>query len=221
MSLLIHHAMIQFPEIKLAIRDGHKLRGHFGNLFKEHSPLLHNHLESGELIYRYPLVQYKILSGTPTLVGINEGADLLIQLFMKIKKLEVNGISYPIGQKNIESNVVSTGISGDLHAYRFDTLWMALNQKNYATYIREDDEQKSRHLKAVLVGNILSFYKAMGYKVPGPIMAKLNILAQKETYFKNNAMIAFEGDFVTNTLLPSGIGLGKQTARGFGTISKI
>jgi hypothetical protein len=77
----IHQTIIRFPEIQLATRDAHKLRGYFGNMFQEYSPLLHNHLESGESAYRYPLVQYKVINRIPTLVGLNEGADLLINLF--------------------------------------------------------------------------------------------------------------------------------------------
>jgi len=34
-------------------------------------------------------------------------------------------------------------------------------------------------------------------------------------------MLAFEADFVTNTMLPNAIGLGKSVARGFGTIISI
>ncbi len=49
MPNLIHQTIIRFPEIQLATCDSHKLRGYFGNLFKEYSPLLHNHLESGEV----------------------------------------------------------------------------------------------------------------------------------------------------------------------------
>jgi hypothetical protein len=217
----IHQTTIRFPEIQLATRDAHKMRGYFGSLFQECSPLLHNHLESGEAAYRYPLVQYKVLQSVPTLVGLNEGADLLIQLFLKIKEIEIAGRNYPVLQKNIESRQFPVGLSEDLHAYRFITLWMALNQKNYAAFLQEDEPQQLRHLKSVLIGNILSFYKAMGYQASGTIMANLKITAQKETRFKNNAMIAFEAEFVTNTLLPDYIGLGKSVARGFGAISSI
>lgn len=221
MSHIIHQTIIRFPEIRLATRDAHKLRGYFGTLFKEHSPLLHNHLETGESAYRYPLVQYKVLAGIPTLIGLNEGADLLPQLFIKIKTLELDGQSYPVLQKNIENKIISIGLSEELQAYRFETLWMALNQQNFAAYIREEEDHKLRHLKSVLVGNILSFYKAMGYRATSTIMAKLKVTGQKETLFKNNAMMGFEGEFVTNSLLPDAIGLGKQTARGFGTITSI
>ena len=215
-----HQTVIRFPEIQLATRDAHKLRGYFGTLFQQHSPLLHNHLESGESAYRYPLVQYKVLDTVPTLVGLNEGAELLIGLFLNIRVLEIGERSYPVYQKNIESKMINIGLSNDLHSYTFKTLWMALNQQNYATYLHENDEQKAKHLKAILVGNLLSFFKGMDHRVEGTIMMNLKIKGHRETQFKNNTMMAFEADFVTNTILPETIGLGKSVARGFGTIVK-
>lgn len=218
MTQQLQQTIIRFPEIALETRDAHKLRGYFGTLFQEHSPLLHNHLETGENAYRYPLVQYKVLDTVPTLVGLNEGADLLIGLFLKIKELRIGGHSYPVLQKNIESKMVNIGVSQDLHAYHFQTLWMALNQQNYQEYITEPGEQKHRHLKAVLTGNILSFFKAMNYRAATAILVNLKITGERETQFKNNAMLAFDASFVTNTLLPDYIGLGKSVARGFGSI---
>lgn len=214
----IHQTILRFPEIKLSSRDSHKLRGYFGNLFKEHSPLLHNHLQSGEHVYQYPLVQYKVLKGVPTLVGLQLGAELLISLFLRIKELEIEGRRFPVLQKNIESSHVPTGLSKDLHSYSFETLWMALNQHNYQKYIEADDDSQHRQLKAVLVGNILSFFKAMNYQAEETVMVNLQIKAEKETQFKNKSMLAFEGNFVTNALLPPFVGLGKSVARGFGAI---
>jgi hypothetical protein len=217
----IHQTIVRFPEIQLVSRDAHKLRGFFGRLFQEHSPLLHNHIGSGELLYRYPLVQYKVLDCIPTLIGLNEGADLLIRLFLKIKTLELEGRTYPVLEKNIQSKMIPIGLSNDLHSYRFETLWMALNQKNFSAFIREEEEQKLVHLKAILIGNILSFFTAMEYRAQGAVMAKLKVTRHKEAQFKNNAMMAFEAEFITNSQLPDKIGLGKQTARGFGTITPI
>lgn len=214
----IHQTIIRFPEIELATRDAHKLRGFFGSLFQEHSPLLHNHLASGESAYRYPLIQYKVLTGVPTLVGINEGADLLIELFLKIKELKIEDRSYPVLQKNIESKWVNIGLAEDLQAYRFQTLWMALSQRNYEEYIVENELQQPKHLKAILTGNILSFFKSMNYRAEANILVNLKIIAEQETQFKNNTMLAFEASFVTNAILPEYIGLGKSVSRGFGTI---
>lgn len=220
MSSQVHQAIIRFPEIKLNTRDAHKLRGYFGNLFREYSPLLHNHLESGESSYKYPLVQYKVLEGVPTLVGLNEGADLLMAMFLNIKELVIDESSYIVFQKNIESRMVSLGLSNDLYSYKFQTLWLALNQHNYAAYLNEDEEQRTKHLKAILIGNVLSFFKGLNYRAEGAIMANLKITNQKETQLKNNAMVAFEAGFISNVVLPETIGLGKSVSRGFGTIVK-
>lgn len=202
----------------MATRDAHKVRGFFGNLFRMHSPLLHNHMESGRLIYRYPLVQYKVIDGTPTLMGLNEGADLLTQLFLKINSLDIGDRSYTVLEKNIQNRVISIGLSDELYSYRFETLWMALNQENFLAFLHETSEHRLRHLRAILVGNILSFFKAMDYRAKSTVLAKLHVTAFKEAIFKNNAMMTFEAEFTTNSLLPDIIGLGKQTARGFGSI---
>lgn len=61
----------------------------------------------------------------------------------------------------------------------------------------------------------------MDYRAEEKIKVNLKITNQRETQFKNNIMLAFAAEFITNTLLPDTIGLGKQTARGFGTIISI
>ncbi len=45
-----------------------QLRGFFATKFTEYE-LLHQHADAGKLIYRYPKIQYKIIGGTPTVMG--------------------------------------------------------------------------------------------------------------------------------------------------------
>ncbi len=212
-------ATIQFPEIHLQTHEAHKLRGYFGNLFKEHSPVLHNHYETGELRYKYPLVQYKVIKGIPTLVALHEGAALLTALFLKMTKLELGGQTYALRSKNIESRQFEVGHSDTLHQYNFQTLWMALNQKNHKQYLDSTQEKKNEMLDKILVGNILSFFKGVDLRLePGQrLLAKARV-KEKNTKFKDRHMIAFEGDFLVNAYLPENIGLGKAVSRGFGSI---
>ncbi len=216
----IPQTIIRFPEIELRTRDAHKLRGYFGNLFREKSELLHNHMGNGEFRYRYPQVQYKIVDGTPILVGIAEGAGLLTELFLKIRELNIDGELYPIHQKNIEARQVEPGASGAPHAYRFETLWMGLNQANHARYGEANPLEREKLLEKILIGNCLSFLKEMNVFVETRLQARAS-LKEKQTMFKNNKMIAFEGMFEINALLPDWIGLGKQVSRGFGTIMSV
>jgi hypothetical protein len=214
---------VTFPEIPLRTRDAHKLRGYFGEFFKEHSPLLHNHYDDGSLRYAYPLVQYKVINRVPTLVGLGEGAQLLVELFLKIRVLDIDGREYPILSKHINHQQATVEVGNALTKYRFDTLWMPLNQANHGEYMNADEPTRQALLQRILQNNILAFLKGVGAYQPDlpRLMILLNVQSQTTTQFKNQTMLAFTGDFVVNATLPDGIGLGKSVARGFGTIIKI
>jgi hypothetical protein len=219
----LHVCKVQFPEIELRTRDAHKLRGYFGNLFKEHSPLLSNHYDDGSLRYRYPLVQYKVIGKTPMLVGINEGGKLLTQLFLKINEINIDGKTYNIQSKNISSTYHEIGFSEHLHEYQFKTLWLALNQKNFEKYSQlKDEKEKDDMLRSILVGHVLSFFRNTEVELTTHqrLMAKLSVV-QKQTKFKDKNMLAFSGSFVINAKLPDEIGLGKSVSRGFGSLKSI
>lgn len=218
--MLLPQTIIRFPEIRLHTRDAHKLRGYFGNLFKEKSELLHNHLGNGGFRYAYPQVQYKVIGNIPYLVGINEGAELLRELFLKIRELEIDGQKYPVHQKNIEGKNIETGVVGEPVTYQFETLWMGINQKNYARFCNANLLEQRELLERILVGNCLSFLKSINLFVEEQITVS-GTFKEKSTHFKDNRMLAFEGMFSVNLKLPDYIGLGKSVSRGFGTIKKL
>lgn len=175
---------------------------------------------NGEFRYAYPQVQYKVIEHTPFLVGINEGARLLGELFLKIKELDIGGQKYPVHQKNIEGKNVETGLSEESLTYRFETLWMGINQKNHNRYTIADPLEKQHMLERILIGNCLSFFKSIDHYVEDQVQVK-GTFKEKNANFKNNRMLAFEGMFTMNLVLPDYIGLGKSVARGFGTIKRI
>lgn len=218
--LTIPQTLIRFPDIRLATRDAHKLRGYFGDLFKERSPLLHNHFEDGSLRYKYPLVQYKVVNEVPILVGLNDGAALLTELFLKISELRINGNIYPLMQKNLDHCQATAGLDTGLHTYRFVNLWMALNQENHSLYRKmEKQEETQGFLNTILRNNMLSFFKGVNIWLDSPVMVK-GSFTEHETQFKGNVMSAFSGEFVSNAILPELVGIGKSVSRGFGTIIK-
>lgn len=215
----IRTTKIVFPAILLQTRDAHKLRGFFGNFFKEKSPLLHNHFEDGRFAYRYPLVQYKVVDAKPMILGINEGADLLLDLFLNIKFLQIDEFEIPINSKNIETQVYEVDVADKLIDYEFKTLWMALNEKNFSLYKKTEINKRAELLDKIIQNNILSFYKGIGFWVDEKILAKGRFI-EKSTKFKNQVMAAFEGTFITNAILPDFVGIGKAVSRGFGTVAK-
>lgn len=216
----ITQTTIQFPDIQLQTRDAHKLRGYFGNLFQEHSPLLHNHYADGSSRYAYPLVQYKVIDSTPVLVGFREGADLLVALFLKISALDIEGHHYPVKAKNIQQKQIELHVNRQLYNYSFKTLWMALNQINFQKYCRLDTDEQKQLLNLQIQNNILSFYKGLDFRTTERIMAT-GRFEEKQTQFKNQNMLAFSGSFTCNAYLPQWAGIGKAVSRGFGTVGLI
>ncbi len=216
----ITQTIIQFPDIQLQTRDAHKLRGYFGNLFKEHSPLLHNHYEDGSSRYAYPLVQYKVIDRVPVLTGFQEGAELLVSLFLKIREIDIEGQQFPVLAKNIQQTQCTLTVNQQLYNYSFKTLWMALNQENFRKYMQLNENEKRNFLNHQLQNNILSFYKGLSFRTSERIMAVTQV-EEKQTQFKNQAMLAFAGQFTTNAYLPQWAGIGKAVSRGFGTVDLI
>lgn len=216
-------ATLSFPDVHIGTRDAHKLRGYFGNLFREHSPLLHNHFEDGQYRYAYPLVQYKVLQSMPMLLGIGEGADLLAELFLKTKELNIDKKLYPINFKDFKHRQTSIGMVDSMGHYQFETLWMPLNQKNHQFYKKQNAGSDSIQLEKILTGNILSFYKAFDhiFGQDERVKVKLDIEGNRRATFKNQPMTVFWGQFSANVLLPDFIGLGRSVSRGFGVIRKI
>ncbi|GAB4008515.1 hypothetical protein GCM10028808_14850 [Spirosoma migulaei] len=227
---LIPITTITFPEIALRTRDAHKLRGYFGALFKAHSPLLHNHLDSDagtdgvadvKFRYAYPLVQYKVLDHIPTLVGLGEGATLLTQLFLQMREVQIENETFPVLSKHIRHEQTPIGIADDLIEYRFETLWMALNQDNFRDYRRYTEAEQQAQLKRVLTSQLLALFREFGLWLQPHerILVRLSV-EERTTQFKNQTMVAFTGSFLANVILPDGIGLGKAVSRGFGALKR-
>jgi len=214
----MHQTLLQFPEVKLLRRDGHKLRGYFANLFGKESDLFHNHDQNGKSIHRYPRVQYKVVDRTPTLVGLAEGAQLLTERFLQIREIDIDGDRIALHQKNMRSDQIELGISDELIEYEFSTPWFPLNQENHAIFEKADSAQQQDQLKRILVRNILNVFSVDRYFAEQRVMVHLNLRKPTTSKFKDQKILTFFGSFVTNAILPDYIGLGKSVARGYGTI---
>ncbi|PJA81160.1 MAG: hypothetical protein CO148_00140, partial [Nitrospirae bacterium CG_4_9_14_3_um_filter_41_27] len=76
-------------------RTADKLRGFFADRFGEYT-LIHQHLRDNGLLYKAPLIQYKIFDGKPFVLGINEGADILQKVHEDIEYLKIGHTEYHI-----------------------------------------------------------------------------------------------------------------------------
>jgi len=195
-----------------------KLRGFFATRFNEYT-LLHQH-NCDKVIYMYPLVQYKILKGIPLVIGINEGVEVLQEIFNKYEKIELDESTYDILEKKISFKEQEFGISDKFHTYKFETPWFALNQENFTDrYTKIGVAEQKELLRKTLVGNILSMSKSLGYTVPEKIKCEIN-LHPGSSRMKGVKIATFKGEFMVNFLIPDYFGIGKSVSRGFGTVRK-
>lgn len=209
---------VTFDDIELTSRHGEKIRGYFGNKYIKNN-LLHNH-EEDKFIYRYPMVQYKVLSKVPIIMGINEGANIVANIGINDDELVLDGIKYDTFQKKIIKYEHEFGCEDDYIEYKFLTPWISLSQKNIEVYKDGNEMDKEEILKRILVGNIISMSKGIGYTVDKRINCWLN-LEEKEVMLKGVRHRAFIGNFKVNFNIPSYFGIGKSVSRGFGTIKKV
>lgn len=198
-----------------------KLRGFFGNYYRNRFEF-HQHIGKS-LLYRHPLIQYKAIDGTAILTGINEGAFLL-RIIDQFKELRLGRESYRIVRQTTTTRKVDIGIStNDESKYSFLSPWLALNENNYKEYQKicnSPDEIRSL-LSRVLIGNLLSFSKSVGYSVDEQIEVDFTLDGTELVTAKNDTtMFGFKGSFRSNFNLPDLWGIGKLSSMGFGVVKR-
>lgn len=148
--------------------DANQIRGFFASKFNE-SDQLHNH-NTDRFLYRYPLVQYKVLDSVPLIVGINEGAEILKGIFDKFDTVTLPYKDFEITDRSMRIKKQDFGLTKSIYFYEFLTPWLAFNKENEEKFSETSnpDEQKEI-LRKILIGNLLSMSKAIGYTVPDTI----------------------------------------------------
>ncbi len=201
----------------------HKFRGFVGNLFKDHD-LVHNHdLTTGKPIYRYPLIQFKLIDDLPAIIAITDRAvSIFAEIFMKLDKIIIEDTVISVFEKELKIEEVEFGYSDEIFMYEFASPWIGLNQKNFIKYNDAGREEKNEMLKRVMTGNVLSMAKYLDCWLSKDQKIKIDHkLEEIKVNLKGKSMTAFTGIFKTNFCLPDYLGLGKSVSRGFGAVRRM
>ena len=197
------------------------LRGAIAHVNKD-NVLFHQHKEDGTFVYNYPLIQYKIIEGKGLLVGIDKGARVIANVNLLKKRMNFGKEEYIVQRQEMSFQKSAMGLFDGIREYNFLSMWLALNEKNYEKYQRLGTQAKrKRLLEKILVGNIISMSKGLGYTVPAPIEAKIEKIKEVKTSLKGNPMLGFLGSFSVNFEIPDYWGIGKLVSRGFGTVKRV
>lgn len=198
---------------KFENRDAEKLRGYFGRLFQENI-LFHNHKDDYNFNYDFSFIQYKVKNGEFLIVGIDKGGDILLEKIEDIREIVIEDRKIEITP---EINISFPQLRVDdekKYRYRFETIWLALNDKNFLRYkVGEFDLNKQ------LANNILEFFKMCGIRVE----KRVEVVGEFQEFKlrqKDTTILGFVGEFVTNAYLPDDISLGKRKSIGMGRIKR-
>lgn len=220
MKITRNKITVAFPGLRMNEFDIPKFRGYLANRYSEYT-LIHNHLPGGKFYYHYPLIQFKVVDKVPMMIGIADGVDILKKVFVDIAHLDIDGKSYTIDEKSVQLQADEIGQVNQPQPYRFLLPWMALNQENYRKYRSIEWKQRRDLLESIIFGNLMSLSRGLNYEIPSKEdLTVISGLKSVTRNFKNNRMLCFEGTFQTNFIIPDYLGIGKQTARGFGTLKR-
>ena len=192
------------------------LRGYFGNFFRKIVEF-HNHLDQITFNYKSPNIQYRVIDGNLSILGINEGGDILLKSIEEIKLDEIilDGIDNKIKEKEIKITFPELEIQDKRYDYKFESFWIALNEENYKKY-----QKGEFSLDNQLRNNILEFFKLSGVQATKRIIVA-GEFEEHKIIEKDTAILGFTGTFKTNVNLPDLIALGKRKSVGFGIIKRI
>ena len=192
------------------------LRGYFGNFFRKIVEF-HNHLDQITFNYKSPNIQYRVIDGNLSILGINEGGDILLKSIEEIKLDEIilDGIDNKIKEKEIKITFPELEIKDERYDYKFESFWIALNEENYKKY-----QKGEFSLDNQLRNNILEFFKLSGVQATKRIIA-VGEFEKHKIIEKDTVILGFTGTFKTNVNLPDLIALGKRKSVGFGIIKRI
>jgi hypothetical protein len=222
--LKIKIAYLSFPENQFRLNDVHKIRGYLGNLFREHD-LFHNHKSDGTLIYRYPLIQCKVIYGKFYIVAIEKAIEIFSDIFFRTNEIEINDKKIILQSKELKIKESEFGITKEMKNYMFISPWLALNQENFVKYKNTlNQNERLEILRKCLIGNILSMCNktnGLNYEVIQEIKVDFKDIISVSTILKGNKLIGFKGYFNINFEIPELLGIGKECSRGFGCLKKV
>jgi hypothetical protein len=197
-----------------------QLRGFFATKFNDYQPL-HQH-NADKFVYEYPKIQYKIIDGEPIVIGIEEGVEVLKEIYNQFDALQLGEEKYDVVGLEFGVTREEFGISEEYYTYEFKMPWVALNSRNYTRFFAcKDEPERQELLSRTLIGNMISMSKSFKYNVDKTIKAVVEVAPPEKVQRKGVNKIGFNGRFSTNFLIPDLFGIGGWVSVGFGTVEKV
>lgn len=223
-----------------------QLRGAIASAFTE-EPIFHHH-EDNNLLYHYPLIHYRWENsnrnsnadsndnsksnrnsndsrsskegGYGVIVGINQGAERIIKIPWLDLPLTLAKDKVVVEESEISYKKGTFGISDRLERYNFISPWLAFNQENYKNYQTLSPSEQIQERDRILVAQLLMLLKEMNIIIKERLYAAFNVKRSIVCPYKDQNLMGFFGDFVSNLILPENLAVGRSVSHGYGSFSK-
>lgn len=195
------------------------LRGAIAAHFLD-DPDFHGH-KGDRTLYRYPSVQYRWLPDGPALFLLGDAAERARAYPFVGLTLQLGEESVTIAEVKWRALALGLAAAPEPRRYRFGAPWLALNKENVLRYeALSPQARRVAELNRILVGNVLSVCKGLGWDIPADLRLQASLESVREVTcgVKGTPMRGFFGTFAINLHLPDGLALGRSVSHGFGWI---
>jgi hypothetical protein len=185
--------------------------------------LFHHHNGDKELLYKYPLIQYKSINKKAGIICLGDGVGEMHRLFsQKDLNVKLHDKTIELEIAKLEINQFSFSFIKTEKAYQLVN-WLGLNSENLKKYIElKSVIDKVTFLENIITANLLAMAKGIDWIIDEPIKVRiLEVKDERIIRYKGNPIKAFDLIFETNIALPYFIGLGKSVSHGYGMIKPI
>jgi hypothetical protein len=198
---------------------GTHLRGAILGRFPDRE-LLHNHTERPRL----PPVRFVVEDGVPCVVAWGSGAAELLDLYGGLETLPTPHRTYEITGRELLQTPLDVGLVPEPRRYRSLSPWLALNQSNHEAWCANDAPPARRALlKRILTGNLLVTLSALGAHLSPAERLELQVETWRERplRLRGTSYMGLEVTWEGNVNWSPWVGVGKQSAKGFGRFAAV
>lgn len=185
--------------------------------------LFHHHNGEKELLYKYPLIQYKSIGKKAGIVCLGDGVGEMYRLFnQQNQKIKLHDKVIELSIDKLEMNAFQFQLTEKTNTYQLVN-WLGLNAENLKKFNAMIGViEKVTFLEKLITANLLSLAKGIEWTIENQIKVSiLEIKDERIIRYKGNPLKNFDLIFETNMTLPFYIGLGKSVSHGYGMIKPI
>jgi hypothetical protein len=195
-----------------------QLRGSLARVFRD-DDRFHQHDALGRDIYRYPSIQYRWHQGHGLIIGWRDTAPILRNLPWLDLNLSLGDHQAQVSDAVIACRNAQFGHSQQLEYYTLRSPLLLFNQENYQRYQTLPKEARQQEINRLLVAQLLTALRGLDVTFSDRLYAGFITTRPQKCRYKQQDLLGFSGQFVSNAILPAGFALGHAVSHGYGWVA--